>query len=158
MIANFEVPRGWFSASDTVLTPSPTFSHQQNTSLLGGTCDLLEELGSYPSRSKRAPKYHTSSSPSYLGNTCTSKFFLFKLGLLTFFTLFILFWLDFVVDRGVKNSKGSTSEFKKKKSNIKTIQHVWKTWKDMCQITTSAKKSLPRKIKQQACKKSIYFW
>ena len=59
-------------------------THQQRTSLLVGTCDLLEQLGSHPSWSKRASKYYTSSSLSYLRGTCTSNFFLFKLGLLTF--------------------------------------------------------------------------
>ena len=55
--------------------------HQQNISLLMGPCDLLEQLGELSMQTKREPKYHTSSSPSYLGGTCTSKIFLFKLGL-----------------------------------------------------------------------------
>ena len=40
--------------------PCPLPIHQQNISLLFGTCGLLDHLGSNPSKIKRVPKNHTS--------------------------------------------------------------------------------------------------
>ena len=73
------------------------WAHQQNISLLFGTCGLLDHLGSNPSKFKRVPKNHTIFS-CYLVTTCTSEIFLFKLGLLTFYLLFSPFLAWFWVN------------------------------------------------------------
>jgi hypothetical protein len=56
----------------------------------------LNSLGAIQERSQEPYKISTC----YLGDTCTSKIFLFKLGLLTFYLLFVLFLLVFVAERG----------------------------------------------------------
>jgi hypothetical protein len=129
--------------------------HQQNTLLLVGTCGLLEQLGSYPSRPKSAHKYRTSSSPSYLRGTCTSKIFLFKLGLLTFFVLFFLFRLDFIA----QNLKGSQVTSRNKKVILRPFKMYEKHEKIVAklpQVSKCAKRAhqvVSRGIKQQECKK-----
>ena len=52
---------------------------------------VLEQLGKKSKQLQGSPKYCTSSMTFYLGHSCTSKIFLFKLGLLTFYLLFVLF-------------------------------------------------------------------
>jgi hypothetical protein len=56
-----------------------------------------------------------------LGSTCTSKIFLLKLGLLTFFSFSYLFWLDFVVERVQISKKDGQVSSRNKNLGLRQI-------------------------------------
>ena len=86
--------------------------HQQNTLVLVAAWGLLNQLGSNTSRSKRIFKNRTSFNTCYLGSTWTSKIFLFKLGPLTCYLLFVPFLTWFHCWGGAIVLKGNIREFK----------------------------------------------
>ena len=100
---------------------------------------------------------HSSFIPSYLGSTCTSKTFLLKLGLLTFYLLFVPFltWFHcwgrpkFINEAQVSSSNIKCME-NVKRSNVqssKTASSV-KMWKKEL-IKSSQGESNSKKVKKK---------
>ena len=103
--------RTWCGCPSFKTAPSSISKMPRYFLVLVAESGWLDQLGSNPSRSKRVTKYHTSFITCYLGSTCTSKIFLFKLGLLTFYLLFDTFpsWFQFWVAQNLKKKSQVSS-------------------------------------------------
>ena len=112
----------------------------------------LNNLGAIQERSQEPYKFHYC----YLVDTCTSKIFLFKLGLLTFYLLFVLFLLVFVAVR--------ESNFKKKGKWVQEVSKCEKRSYPSC-FKKNLRARMSGKVvsqeesnsKQESRKSTLYF-
>ena len=139
----------WNNATQSQLTRELQCDYTTSAKHLVAAWGLLNPLGSNTSRSKRIFKNCTSFTSCYLGGTWTSKVFLFKLGLLTCYLLFVPFLTWFHCWGGANVLKGNIREFKKCQIMGK------KSWSSCLKKIQTTRKSKKGHIKNRILKKYI---